>query len=155
MKKIFAILFLLLVSMQINAADVVELKLPKSDLVVVKLMFKNGSICDPVGKEGLTDLTASVIAEGGTSKMTSTQIKDLIYPWAAYYGVSVDKQVSIFTFEVHKDHLDKFYPIIIDLIKNPRFAEDDFARVKSNQLNYCLYDSYFHDFVLMTSFVLF
>ena len=136
MKKIFAILFLLLVSMQINAADVVELKLPKSDLVVVKLMFKNGSICDPVGKEGLTDLTASVIAEGGTSKMTSTQIKDLIYPWAAYYGVSVDKQVSIFTFEVHKDHLDKFYPIIIDLIKNPRFAEDDFARVKSNQLNY-------------------
>ncbi|MFM7015153.1 MAG: M16 family metallopeptidase, partial [Bacteroidota bacterium] len=136
MKKIFSLLFILLVSMQLFAADVVELKLPKSDLVVVKLMFKNGSICDPVGKEGLTSLTASLIAEGGTSKMTSTQIKDLIYPWAAYYGVSVDKQVAIFTFEVHKDHLDKFYPIIIDLIKNPRFAEDDFARIKSNQLNY-------------------
>ncbi len=136
MKKIISILFLFILSLQINAADIVELKLPKSDLVVVKLMFKNGSICDPVGKEGLTSLTASVIAEGGTSKMTSSDIKDLIYPWAAYYGVSVDKQVSIFTFEVHKDHLDKFYQIIIDLIKNPRFAEDDFARVKSNQLNY-------------------
>jgi zinc protease len=25
---------------------------------------------------------------------------------------------------------------MIDLLKNPRFAEDDFNRIKSNQLNY-------------------
>ena len=136
MKKIIAILFLFILGLQVNAADVVELKLPKSDLVVVKLMFKNGSICDPVGKEGLTSLTASVVADGGTGKMTSTEIKDLIYPWAASYYASVDKQVTVFTFEVHKDNLDKFYPIIIDLLKNPRFADDDFSRAKSNQLNY-------------------
>jgi zinc protease len=136
MKKIIAILFLFILGMHVNAADVVELKLPKSDLVVVKLMFKNGSICDPVGKEGLTSLTASVVADGGTGKMTSTEIKDLIYPWAASYYASVDKQVTVFTFEVHKDNLDKFYPIIIDLLRNPRFADDDFSRAKSNQLNY-------------------
>jgi zinc protease len=111
MKKIIAILFLFILGLQVNAADVVELKLPKSDLVVVKLMFKNGSICDPVGKEGLTSLTASVVADGGTGKMSSTEIKDLIYPWAASYYASVDKQVTVFTFEVHKDNLDKFYPI--------------------------------------------
>ena len=136
MKKIIAILFLFIFGLQVKAADVVELKLPKSDLVVVKLMFKNGSICDPVGKEGLTSLTASVIEGGGTSKMTSSQIKDLIYPWAASYYASVDKQVTVFTFEVHKDHLDKFYPVIIDLLISPRFADDDFSRIKSNQLNY-------------------
>jgi zinc protease len=136
MKKIIAILFLFILGLQVKAADVVELKLPKSDLVVVKLMFKNGSICDPVGKEGLTSLTASVIEGGGTSKMTSSQIKDLIYPWAASYYASVDKQVTVFTFEVHKDHLDKFYPVIIDLLISPRFADDDFSRIKSNQLNY-------------------
>jgi len=136
MKKIIAILFLFILGLQVNAADVVELKLPKSDLVVVKLMFKNGSICDPVGKEGLTSLTASVVADGGTGKMSSTEIKDLIYPWAASYYASVEKQVTVFTFEVHKDNLDKFYPIIIDLLRNPRFADDDFSRAKSNQLNY-------------------
>jgi zinc protease len=68
--------------------------------------------------------------------MSSTEIKDLIYPWAASYYASVDKQVTVFTFEVHKDNLDKFYPIIIDLLRNPRFADDDFSRAKSNQLNY-------------------
>ncbi len=135
MKKIFSLL-LVLFALVANAADVVELKLPKSDLVVIKIMFRNGSIADPAGKEGLTSLTANTIAEGGTKELTSTQIKDLIYPWAAEYGVSVDKEVTIFTFQVHKDHLAKFYPIIKGLILSPRFADDDFNRVKSNDQNY-------------------
>ena len=135
MKKIFSLL-LVLFALVANAADVVELKLPKSDLVVIKIMFRNGSIADPSGKDGLTSLTANTIAEGGTKEMTSAQIKDLIYPWAAEYSVSVDKEVTVFTFEVHKDHLAKFYPIIKGLILTPRFAEDDFNRVKSNDQNY-------------------
>ncbi|CAN5481851.1 pitrilysin family protein [soil metagenome] len=135
MKKLLTIC-LMLTAFISNAAEVVELKLAKSDLIVIKIMFKNGSICDPQGKDGLTNLTAELIGDGGTKDLTSTQIKDLIYPWAAEYFVTVDKEVSIFTFEVHKDHLDKFYPIIKGLILNPRFAEDDFNRIKSNQQNY-------------------
>jgi len=136
MKKFILNIALLLIAAVSFGADVVELKLPKSDIIVIKVMFKNGSICDPSDKAGLTEMTASMIAEGGTKTMTSTQIQDYIYPWAASYFASVDKQVSIFTFEVHKDNLEKFYPVMIDLLKNPRFAEDDFNRIKSNQLNY-------------------
>lgn len=136
MKKLIFNIALLLITAVSFGAEVVELKLPKSDIIVVKVMFKNGSICDPADKAGLTDMTASMMAEGGTQTMTSTQIQDYIYPWAASYFASVDKQVSIFTFEVHKDNLIKFYPVMIDIIKNPRFADDDFNRIKSNQLNY-------------------
>ncbi|MBK9639011.1 MAG: insulinase family protein, partial [Bacteroidetes bacterium] len=32
--------------------------------------------------------------------------------------------------------LDKFYPILAGLIQTPRFDEEDFKRVKSNQQNY-------------------
>src|SRR4051812_20809223 len=81
MKKIFSLMFILF-SLAVNAADVVELKLPKSDLIAIKIMFRNGSISDPSGKEGLTEITANTIADGGTKDLTSTQIKDLIYPWA-------------------------------------------------------------------------
>jgi zinc protease len=135
MKKI---LFLLLLHFTIaaNAIEVIELKMPKSDIIVVKLMFRNGSISDPATKHGLTNLTANLISEGGSKQYSSTEIKDIIYPWAAGYGVSVDKEVSVFTFSVHKDHLDKFYPILAGLIQTPRFDEEDFKRVKSNQQNY-------------------
>lgn len=135
MKKI---LFLILFHFTFSASalEVVELKIPKSDIIVIKLMYRNGSISDPATKKGLTSLTANMISEGGSQQYTSAQIKDIIYPWAAGYGVSVDKEVSVFTFSVHKDHLDKFYPIIAGLIQTPRFDEEDFKRVKSNQQNY-------------------
>ena len=119
-----------------QAIDVVELRQPGSDKIVIKFMFRNGSLSDPAGKEGLTDMTASLITEGGTKQFTSTQISDLIYPWAAGMGASVDKEVSIFTYSMHKDHFDRFYPVIRDLMLNPRFDVEDFKRVKSNQQNY-------------------
>ncbi|GAB3193728.1 hypothetical protein GCM10027293_00290 [Pontibacter aydingkolensis] len=115
---------------------VVELKQPESNKVIIKLMFKNGSMSDPKGKEGLTYTTAQMITESGTKDMTVSQIKDKIFPWAAGYGANVDKEVTTFTFAVHQDFLNDFYPIVRGLMLNPAFAEEDFKRVKSNQQNF-------------------
>ena len=133
--KIILSLFLLC-SVFVSAQEIVELKMPKSNKVVVKLMFRNGSSCDPKGKEGLTTLTTSLITEGGTKDMTLPQITDKIYPMAASYSSSADKEVSIFTFEVPRAFLDQFYPILKGLMLTPSFLQDDFDRVKSNQQNY-------------------
>ena len=118
------------------AQEVVELKLPKSNKVVVKLMFRNGSICDPQGKEGLTFATANLITQGGTQEYTFSEIQDKIFPMAAQYYSSVDKEVSIFTFEFHVDFINDFYPILKGLMLTPAFAESDFTRIMKNQQNY-------------------
>jgi zinc protease len=126
----------LMIMTSLFAQEFVELKLPHSNKLVIKFMFRNGSISDPVGKEGLTNATASLITGGGTGELSFGAIQDKIYPMAASYSASVDKEVSIFTFEVHKDWLKEFYPIMIGLITNPSFKEEDFQRVISNQQNY-------------------
>ena len=131
-----AVLLSLIFMISLFGQEFVELKLPNSNKIILKFMFRNGSITDPVGKEGLTDATASVIAQGGTGALTYSQIQDKIYPMAASYGASTDKEVSIFTFEVHKDWLKEFYPKMIGLITNPAFKDEDFQRVISNQQNY-------------------
>lgn len=136
MRHILASLIFLIISLSAGAQQVVELKQPESNKIVIRLMFRNGSITDPKGKEGLTAATASLITEGGTSELSNQQIQQLIYPMAARFSSSVDKEVSIFSFAVHKDFLEKFYPIIKGLILNPSFTEADFKRVKSNQANY-------------------
>jgi len=94
------------------AQDVVELKMSKLNKIVIKLMFRNGSISDPQGKEGLTELTTAIVAGGGTKDMTRSQISDMIYPLAASYSGSTDKEVSVFTFEVPSVFLDQFYAVI-------------------------------------------
>ncbi len=136
MKNILLIFVMSLFFVNAYSQDIVELNLPKSDKVVIKLMFKNGSVSDPIGKEGLTKLTAALITSGGTKDMTYSQVQAKIYPMAAYYGSGVDKEVTVFSFEVHKDFLTEFYDILKGLILTPSFDQKDFDRVKSNQQNY-------------------
>jgi len=119
-----------------QAQEIVELKLPNSNKVSIKLMFKNGSISDPEGLEGITQATASIVVQGGTQELSYSAIQDRVYPMAARYGVSSDKEVTTFSFEVHQDHVDEFYPILKGLILTPRFAEEDFNRVMVNQQNF-------------------
>ena len=131
-----AILLSLIAMITLLGQEFVELKLPNSNKIVLKFMFRNGSITDPNGKEGLTKATATLISQGGTGALTYSQIQDKIYPMAATYSASTDKEVSVFTFEVHKDWLNEFYPIIIGLLTKPAFSVDDFQRAISNQQNY-------------------
>ncbi len=118
------------------AQEVVELKLAKSNKIVVKFMFRNGSICDPAGKEGLTFATASMMTQGGAGDLSYGEIQDLLYPWAARYGANVDKEVTVFTFQVPADFEEDFYQVIRDVMLNPTFDENDYKRIMTNQQNY-------------------
>ncbi len=129
-------LITLIICMTMFAQEIVKLNLPNSNKVIVKLMFRNGSISDPIGKEGLTYTTASLITQGGTGNLSFADIQNKIYPMAADFDASVDKEVTVFTFAVHKDWLKEFYPIMIGLLTAPSFKEEDFQRVLSNQQNY-------------------
>ena len=131
-----ALMLTILFAATMFAQQLVELKQPKSNKVVIKLRFANGSISDPQGKQGLTAATANLITQGGTKDMTYSEIQDKIYPWAAGYYAQVDKQVTTFTFMVHVDFLDQFYPILKGLMLTPSFADADFRRVMKNQQNY-------------------
>jgi zinc protease len=114
----------------------VLIPIPASDKIVIKLMFRLGSICDPPGKEGLTNLMVQTMMDGGTVDQSRNELKDFLYPTAATYYASVDKEAVVFTFEFHKDHSDKVLLPLLKLISLPRFDEADFKRVHSNTLNY-------------------
>lgn len=118
------------------AQEVVELKMAQSNKIVVKFMFRNGSICDPAGKEGLTYATASLMTQGGAGEWSYGEIQDMLYPWAAGYGANVDKEVTVFTFQVPADFEEDFYPVVRDVMLKPAFDENDYKRIMTNQQNY-------------------
>ncbi len=135
-KIILLLAGIILSSTVYSQINVVKLKKTGSPKIVVKVRFQNGSIVDPIGKEGITDLTASLMMEGGTSTFTKSEINEMTYPMAAYYYSNTDKEVSTLTFAFPKDFVDEFYPVLKGLILTPTFEESDFNRVKSNTLNY-------------------
>jgi zinc protease len=112
------------------------LPLEGNPLVSFRILVKVGSAHDPAGKEGLCQLTLSMLAEGGSQSLTFKEISKKLYPMAARVDLSVDKEMSVLTGQVHTDNLEKYYALLKDMLLNPGFREDDFKRIKTNHLNF-------------------
>ncbi len=62
--------------------------LPSADarVVALRIAFAGGSADDPPGKEGLTELVATTMAEGGTKDLSYAELATRLYPLAAKIG---------------------------------------------------------------------
>ena len=108
---------------------------PASPIVSFRLVFHTGSVDDPKGKEGLTSLTADLLAEGGTQSLTSAQLLEALFPMAAELDSSTDKEFTVFSGRVHKDHLPRFLDIFTDVLLEPRLSPQEFERLRARALS--------------------
>lgn len=121
---------------QMTAPGTVTLSEPGSPFVAFNIWVKAGAQNDPKGKEGLASLTASLLSEGSSSQDSYEQILAKLYPMAASFGSSVDKEMSAFTGRIHKDNLDACYTLFRNSLLTPAFKEEDFKRIKNQTMNY-------------------
>lgn len=143
-RRIFAflLLLLLLLPFAIHAQDAAisdsQMVLLKNDspLIAFRIEFKTGSAHDPKGKEGIAALTASMLGEAATQKNDYPTILKLLYPMAASYTDMIDKEMLVIRGETHKDNLMPYYQLLKDAVLSPAFKQEDFDRLKTDQLNY-------------------
>lgn len=109
---------------------------PGSPFVAFNIWVKAGSQNDPAGKEGLAALTAALLSDGSTAQDSYQAIVEKLYPMAAGYGASVDKEMTVFTGTVHIDNLEGYYELFRNALLSPAFDEADFQRVKQQLLNF-------------------
>jgi len=108
----------------------------KSPLVTFRILFNTGAAYDPIGKEGVAALTAALVAEGGSQRLTYEEIIKRMYPMATSFGWQIDKEMTVFTGSTHVDNLDRYYNLIREMLLSPGFREDDFRRLKTDALNF-------------------
>ncbi len=107
-----------------------------SPLVSLRIQFTTGAIADPPGKEGVANLTAAMIAQGGSRKLTNKQITEQFNPMATSFGAQVDKEMTTFVGQTHVDNLQKYYGLTSQMLLEPGFREDDFSRLKKNHIDF-------------------
>jgi zinc protease len=100
-------------------------------VVAIRVVFNVGSADDPTGKEGLHALTAAMIAQSGTEKLTFGELSKKLYPFAASVDAHVDRDQITFSTEVAAESLDAFYPIFRDVLLTPRLDKESFDRLKA------------------------
>ncbi len=108
----------------------------RSPIVSFRILFRAGAANDPQEKEGVAALTAAMLAKGGSRDRSYEQIVEAMYPMATSFDWQVDKEMTVFVGATHVDNLDKYYELIHDMLLNPGFREDDFARLKSDAINF-------------------
>jgi len=107
-----------------------------SPLVTLRLVFRTGAASDPPGKPGLAWLTAQMLSGGGTRRMEYAEILNAFFPMASDVSVWVDKEMTSFTAETHRENLDEFYTIFRDMLLDPGWREEDFSRLRDDAVNY-------------------
>ncbi|MFQ5825193.1 MAG: M16 family metallopeptidase [bacterium] len=107
----------------------------ESPIINFRFLFNVGAVLDPNGKEGLAQLTASMITDAGSKTMKYEEIQKALFPMAAFFSNQVDKEMTVFTGRTHKDNLNAYYEIISQQLLNPGWDESDFTRVKTNLIN--------------------
>jgi zinc protease len=112
------------------------LRSPSRPLVAVEIVFRAGSQCDPPGKEGLAALTAAMVGRGGTRSLSYAQLLDAFYPMAATVNLDCLKEITVFSGTIHRDNLDAYLPLVAEMITRPRFAPEDFERIRNETLDH-------------------
>jgi zinc protease len=115
---------------------VVALSEPDSPLIAVNVWVKVGSQNDPQGREGLAALTANLISDSSTRQDAYEQILAKLYPMAAGYDSSVDKEMTVFSGQIHRDNLAAYWELFRNSILSPGFREEDFKRIKTQTMNF-------------------
>jgi zinc protease len=123
------------VSQTASGIGLLELPLNEKSIVNVQLRFRSGAVDDPPGKAGLTYLTARVMTEGGTKALDAKALLNVLFPMAAELDSRVDKEETTFFARVHKDHLSKLLPILLDVLLHPRWDPAEFKRLREVAVN--------------------
>jgi zinc protease len=102
-------------------------------VVAFRVLFSAGSADDPAGKEGLTELTARMIADSGTKDLAYAEVLRRLYPFAAQIQVGVDRDQTVLAVEVAAEKVGEFYPLFRDVVLAPRMDEEALKRLLSSQ----------------------
>jgi zinc protease len=107
----------------------------KSPIIDINLLFNTGPAYEPADKNGVAALTAAMLTDGGSKLHSSTEISKLMFPMAASFDNQVDKEMISFSGRVHQEKAAQWMDLVIESLTMPGFREDDFKRLKQQQLN--------------------
>lgn len=103
-------------------------------LVNIAIYVHTGTYLQPVGKEGLAELTGYMLARGGTKTWTAEALEERLAFLAAQLNSGIgDSQGSVSLNLLSKD-LDEGLGILREVLTVPRFQEDKVALRKQQML---------------------
>ncbi|MBN1664154.1 MAG: insulinase family protein [Deltaproteobacteria bacterium] len=112
-------------------------------LINIRALVKTGTIYDPVGKEGVAELTAAVMRTGGTKSAKSDEVDGFLDFLAAHAAISMSRDSCQINFSIAKNDFGEGLEILSQILMQPAFEpqkydlavelkKEDLRRLKDN-----------------------
>lgn len=97
------------------------------------MVIKSGSNRDPNGKEGLANLTVKMLLRGTVNRSRVEILEDIDYLGASLGATASHDSIQLAGSTLARTQ-DKFIELLMDLLLNPTFPEEEFEKLKSEML---------------------
>lgn len=99
-------------------------------MVSVEVAFNAGAMHDPQGKEGVANMTAALLTQGGAGGLSSEQFLKQTERLGAGIDADADRQVLSVGLQSLSENIEASFSHFAEVINAPAFHEKDFERVK-------------------------
>ena len=113
-----------------NGLTVITVERHDLPLVSAAVVVHGGASADPPGKDGLGELTASLLTQG-TATRSATEIAQAVEALGASLNSGADWDEMSVSVTVKSDQADPALAIIADVVRNPAFAAEELERQRS------------------------
>jgi predicted Zn-dependent peptidase len=100
-------------------------------LLNISAVIRTGSNYDPMGKEGLAELTGTVMRTGGTNALTGDAVDEALDFFAGSLHISMNRDAGLINLSILKKDLDAGLNIFSQIITNPAFEENKLKLAKN------------------------
>jgi predicted Zn-dependent peptidase len=105
-------------------------------LVNISVLVRTGDYLDPVGKEGLANLTGYLLARGGTKSKTAEELEERLAFLAAALSSGISDAQGVVSLNLLAKDLDEGLAILRDVLAAPRFQEDKITLRKQQLIQF-------------------
>jgi len=134
-----------------NGMTVLVLEQHFLPIVEIHALIKTGSAQDPPNKAGLSNLTASLLDEGTTTR-SSKQLAEQIDFVGGSLAVKAGVDFTTASARILTKDVDLGFTLLADILLHPAFSKQEFGRVRSQILGEIMSDNDDPGHVAMTAF---
>ena len=116
-----------------NGLRVVVASVRKLPLVTVLALVDAGSVADPVGQEGVAQLTAGLLTEG-TGDLTGAALAELVEMMGSTLDAGADWDSSVVKLTTLSSRLHDAMAVLARVLTEPALPDDEFQRLRTERL---------------------
>lgn len=118
-----------------NGAKLLLMEKHDVPLIAFTARLRGGALGDPVGKEGVASLTASLI-EKGAGKRNASQFAEAIDQVGGNITVASDLESILVSGDFMARDQDLMIGLVSDLLRRPLFPADEFEKVRDRSIDF-------------------